>query len=819
MVTGRGAAMVQELLGELPAGPGHLRTPPVPGGDRAVRAEDDQCRLLLVGDVPGGCRGDDDMGELAGARRHGLEHIDRFPGDVGGVEGGGPVDDHPVDRRLPVVPAPGPLVVDVGGSVGEHLQGGAEVAQGVPGHGHAEEEPLTVDALVGGVEGGGGAEEQCAGDAPGQCPSSEQLSFPVDAQGCGVLAVDVGLDDGAPGVVEVAGDLVADGVVVEGDGARHDEGGVVVGLDQGVDHGAHEAQDAAGALEPLQGGPVAVEPVEQLGVDGVGLAQPPLVVRLEGLGGQLAALPPVVVDEPLDGGVALADGLGVEVGEQAPAHDLEALPGGGGAPVVGHAPNDVLEPLEGLAAAVATNLELGGAGDGAVLADVGGGDGDEEEGPGGALDSGGELLGEGELGVEAAAGQAVAPVQAAGVGDPFVDEDEGGGVAADEGAQGGTGVGAGAVGLRDELVGLGAAELPGELAPQRVNDRSVRLGGGLPGGDLVADDGDAPDPVGDRGVGEQLLDVLGEVLERGRAGQVPGGEHGVGLAAAEGGLKVDDGLGVGVPGQPPGGHGQEGLEPLGEVGALEEAGGVAVLLTALPVGDLVQVGGVLGLAVVAGDDVGVGADDVLPGCEAVLPEAGHGDGARPGVAPGGGVEGGVQRVPFHGTDLVGLGGGVDGPQEALGGVEGAIGVVHAEGAVVRPFVADLAQLAGEVLLAAGEDPAEEESEVPNAFGDDAQLALGVGGFVGPVRPAVLPGEEVGPGAGDGQLRGDGDGDPGLQGPGEDLDGPADAVPVGGGGHVSGSPGCRGRVRSGCQGRCSPRSGPRRRSPARSRPGR
>ena len=172
------------------------------------------------------------MGELAGARRHSLEHVNRFPGDVGGVEGGGPVDDHPVDRRLPVVPAPGPLVVDVGGAVGEHLQGGAEVAQRVPGHGHAEEEALTVDALVGGVEGGGGAEEQGAGDASSQCPPPEQLSFPVDAQGRGVLAVDVGLDDGAPGVVEVAGDLVADGVVVEGDGARHDEGGVVVGLDQ-----------------------------------------------------------------------------------------------------------------------------------------------------------------------------------------------------------------------------------------------------------------------------------------------------------------------------------------------------------------------------------------------------------------------------------------------------------------------------------------------------------------------------------------------------------------------------------------------------------
>ena len=103
-----------------------------------------------------------------------------------------------------------------------------------------------------GVEGGGGAEEQGAGDAPRQCPSSEQLSFPVDAQRGGVLAVDVGLDDGAPGIVEVAGDLIAHGGVVKGDGAGHDEGGVVAGLNEGVDDRAHETQDAAGALEALQ---------------------------------------------------------------------------------------------------------------------------------------------------------------------------------------------------------------------------------------------------------------------------------------------------------------------------------------------------------------------------------------------------------------------------------------------------------------------------------------------------------------------------------------------------------------------------------------
>jgi hypothetical protein len=37
-----------------------------------------------------------------------------------------------------------------------------------------------------------------------------------------------------------------------------------------VDDGGHQAQHAARALEALQRGPVLVEPVEELGVDGIG---------------------------------------------------------------------------------------------------------------------------------------------------------------------------------------------------------------------------------------------------------------------------------------------------------------------------------------------------------------------------------------------------------------------------------------------------------------------------------------------------------------------------------------------------------------------
>ena len=551
-----------------------------------------------------------------------------------------------------------------------------------------------------------------------------------------------------------------------------------------MDDGAHQAQDAARALELLQGGPVAVEPVEQLGVDRVGGAQAPLVVGLEGLAGQLAPLEPVVIGEALDGGVALTDGVGVQVGEQAPSDDLEALPGRGRTPVVGDAGDDVLEALEGLAPALAADLELGGPGHGPVGADVGGGDGHEQERPGDPLDGGGELLGEGELGVEAPPDQVVAPVEAPRVGDPLVDEDEGGGVAGDEGPQGVAGVSAGAVRLGDERVGLGAPELPGELPPQGVDDGAVGLGGGLAGRDLVADDGDPVNAPGEGRAAEEVLDPLGELGQGRAAGQVPGGEHGVRLAAAERGLEVDDGLGVGVPGQAPGAHGQEGLESLGEVGALVEADGVHVLLGALAVGDLVEVGGEFGLPEIPGHNVAVGADDVAPGGEALLPQSGHGDGGGPRVAAGGGLVSGALGVGAQPAHAPGGLGGANGPQQALRRVKGAVGVVGVEGDVVRPGVADVAELPGQVLLPAGEDPAEREAEVAHALGEDAQLALEVVGAVLLVGAGVLGGQELGPGGARGQPGGEGLGDPGAQGPGEDVDGRGDARAVGRCGHVS-----------------------------------
>jgi hypothetical protein len=86
----------------------------------------------------------------------------------------------------------------------------------------------------------------------------------------------------------------------------------------------------------------------------------------------------------------------------------------------------------------------------------------------------------------------------------------------------------------------------------------------------------------------------------------------VSLAAAEVGLELDDRVAAGA-GQAGEGADEELAEALGEEGAAEELGGVAVLVGALVLVDLPQVGGELGLLVAAGGDVGVGRDDLAPG--------------------------------------------------------------------------------------------------------------------------------------------------------------------------------------------------------------
>ena len=93
-----------------------------------------------------------------------------------------------------------------------------------------------------------------------------------------------------------------------------------------MDHGGHQAQHAARPLELHQGGPVGVEPVEDLRVDGICGLDAFLVVAAPTLGRELGALRVIEIRERARGHVALFEGVGSgERLEQAPPHDLETF--------------------------------------------------------------------------------------------------------------------------------------------------------------------------------------------------------------------------------------------------------------------------------------------------------------------------------------------------------------------------------------------------------------------------------------------------------------------------------------------------------------
>ena len=82
-----------------------------------------------------------------------------------------------------------------------------EVARHVAGDRGAEEHALGLQALVGRADGRRGAEEHGAREALGERALPEQRLAGVDLRGLGVGAVDVGVDDGLPRVLQVLREL------------------------------------------------------------------------------------------------------------------------------------------------------------------------------------------------------------------------------------------------------------------------------------------------------------------------------------------------------------------------------------------------------------------------------------------------------------------------------------------------------------------------------------------------------------------------------------------------------------------------------------
>ena len=200
-----------------------------------------------------------------------------------------------------------------------------------------------------------------------------------------------------------------------------------------MDDGAHQPQHTAGALEPLQRRPFLVEAVEQLGVDRVGALDPVFVCGVAGFAREVVGVLAIHLDICAGGGVDRCERGGIGLFEESLFDDLIRLGGGGGAPLVGDSAHDVLEPLECFESVRAANF-FGVAGDDLVggVAGFGGGDRDHQQHTGCGFRRLGQQLGEGELIVEGAAGQVVTSNEGACVGDPFVDQDDGGGISRQE---------------------------------------------------------------------------------------------------------------------------------------------------------------------------------------------------------------------------------------------------------------------------------------------------------------------------------------------------------------------------------------------------
>ena len=333
---------------------------------------------------------------------------------------------HPVDRGMRVVPVPRALVVQVGGLLRQQVQRGPEVAHRVAGCCHAQPHPRLLDPLVRRLQRRSRAEEDRPRDPPRDPPLPVGGPARVDQSRGSRSTVDVGVDHRLEVVLQVLRNLRQHLVGVQRHPARHDQRRRVVAQPQCVDDRRHQAQHATRPLEPVQGGPVLVQPVEQLRMHRVRHLDPLLIGRLGDPGGKLGAVPRVEVGEhPRDrGDICLRRCSGLL--EQPLPDDRERLDRRSGPPLVGDPPDNLLQPGQRLPPVHAADLDVGRS-----PLDLfrrrrrrRRRDRHHEHRARHRLDGLGERLRERELGVERAAGQVVPPVQLPRVRDPLVDQDQ-----------------------------------------------------------------------------------------------------------------------------------------------------------------------------------------------------------------------------------------------------------------------------------------------------------------------------------------------------------------------------------------------------------
>ena len=193
----------------------------------------------------------------------------------------------------------------------------------------------------------------------------------------------------------------------------------------------------------------------------------------------------------------------------------------------------------------------------------------------------------------------------------------------------------------------------------------------------------------------------------GRPGeQVIQRQHGVGLAAAEIRLELNDGVASSAC-EAADGPNQQTLQAFRQIRSPEELDGVSILVGPFTQVHLPEIGGELGLLVPPARDVRVRGDDFPPGLQAGRGGAFNRRSRLLATLPARlFVEADAQELhlePVHFRRL----GRRYGCQQSVGRVEGAVSIVTGERFLMRPSVAVSAQLADETSLRRSENRAKD----------------------------------------------------------------------------------------------------------------
>src|SRR6266849_434031 len=264
------------------------------------------------------------------------------------------------DAGLRGVPVALVLHIEMIGLLGEAVQRVSEDGNALSRLDAAELDALLLDTPIGRLQCGSRAQIDGARHAAGRRVAPQVWMLAIEAQRQRVGTIHISLDDGRPGIFQVACQFVLHQGIVDRHTCRQDEQARVLALPEGMDDGGHEAQDTACALETVKLGPVTIQAVKQFGMDGIGSLQATLVVPLSTVGWKLLRLSAIqVVESPCDriaGGEVplLRDGL-----EETPAHDLEAFLGAGRSPRGLQTAERVAQAYDGLLSPLATNLNVG----------------------------------------------------------------------------------------------------------------------------------------------------------------------------------------------------------------------------------------------------------------------------------------------------------------------------------------------------------------------------------------------------------------------------------------------------------------------------